>query len=68
MMDLRAHEEEKRPMFFALIMATIAMTLIHVNEMLRRSRVCKRADGSRSLDDSFQLYHTMVFDSYLIIV
>ncbi|WVQ85674.1 hypothetical protein IAT38_007840 [Cryptococcus sp. DSM 104549] len=28
--DLLAHEEERRPMFFALIMAVIAATLIHV--------------------------------------
>lgn len=31
MADLANHEEEKRPVFFALIMAMIAMTLIHVS-------------------------------------
>ncbi|KAK8865914.1 hypothetical protein IAR55_001062 [Kwoniella newhampshirensis] len=30
MADLSAHDEEKRPIFFALIMAMIATTLIHV--------------------------------------
>ena len=30
MAELAAREEEKKPIFFALIMATISMTLIHV--------------------------------------
>lgn len=40
MADLANHEEEKRPVFFALIMAMIAMTLIHVSRSWRYSLQC----------------------------
>ncbi|WRT64122.1 uncharacterized protein IL334_001051 [Kwoniella shivajii] len=47
MADLSTHEEEKRPMFFALIMAMIATTLIHVP----KSYFGMSAESTRRLSD-----------------
>ncbi|ORY32272.1 hypothetical protein BCR39DRAFT_492824 [Naematelia encephala] len=46
--DLAAHEEERRPQLFALIMAMIAMTLIHVPRTFFPSLP---RDGVRKLSD-----------------
>ena len=38
MADLAAHEEERKPMLLAMILATLALTLLHVSGSRLRSQ------------------------------